>query len=285
MVRVTDCVNGSLIPNHHFGAYTNITSIIRIFHVSTSSSDSSQKNATCDLTLTRKLGLSEWLVKYEMARPTDRLIQLFYIMLHCKDKTPKFRNKYSQTRNIGVSVPISTFMRLWVIYIFPWSVCLFCWRKYVDKSWDYINSSQTHECGNWGWGRAIPRKGTHKWVFRCSVYSFCRQIDKIHLYPSSALQNVLRCVDGELEAQAGHQQSPWWSQQSHSPAIRVRHHHLQQVSSQRLTYHSSQTSPSTTGEQSATLLPFESDNYRLQQVSSQRLTCHSSQTSPSTTGE
>jgi hypothetical protein len=29
-------------------------------------------------------------------------------------------------------------------------VCLFCWRKYVDRSWEYINRSQTHECGNWG---------------------------------------------------------------------------------------------------------------------------------------
>ncbi len=87
---------------------------------------------------------------------------------HCKDKIPKFRNKYSQKRNIGVSVPISIFMRLWAIYIFPRSVCLFCWRKYIDRSWDYINRSQTHECWNWGWGRAIPRKGILKRDFRCS---------------------------------------------------------------------------------------------------------------------
>ncbi len=78
-------------------------------------------------------------------------------------------NKYSQKRNIRVSVPISTFMPLWVIYIFPRLVCLFCWRKYVDRSWEYINRSQTHKCGNWGWCRAIPRKGIHKWDFRCSV--------------------------------------------------------------------------------------------------------------------
>ncbi len=60
-------------------------------------------------------------------------------------------------------------MRLWAICIFPRLVSLFCWRKYVERSWDYINRSQTHECGNWGWGRAIPRKGIHKGDFRCSV--------------------------------------------------------------------------------------------------------------------
>ncbi len=70
-----------------------------------------------------------------------------WLELHCKDKTPKVLKKYFQKRNIGVSVQISTFMRLWVIYIFPRSVCLFCWRKYVDRSWYYINGSQTHECG------------------------------------------------------------------------------------------------------------------------------------------
>jgi hypothetical protein len=60
-------------------------------------------------------------------------------------------------------------MRLWVIYIFPRSVCLFYWSKYVDRSWDYIYRSQTQECGNWGWGRTIPRKGVHKRDFRSSV--------------------------------------------------------------------------------------------------------------------
>ncbi len=29
--------------------------------------------------------------------------------------------------------------------------------------------SQTHECGNWDWGRAIPIKRIHKWDFLCSV--------------------------------------------------------------------------------------------------------------------
>jgi hypothetical protein len=97
--------------------------------------------------------------------------QIFgFYLLHCKDKMPKIWNKYSQKRIIGVSVPISTFMCLWAHYIYPRWVCLFCWRKYVDRSWEYINRSQTHECGNWGWGRAIPRKGINKRNCRCSVW-------------------------------------------------------------------------------------------------------------------
>jgi hypothetical protein len=34
-------------------------------------------------------------------------------------------------------------------YIIPRSIFLFCCRKYVDRSWEYINCSQAHECGNW----------------------------------------------------------------------------------------------------------------------------------------
>ena len=38
-----------------------------------------------------------------------------------------------------------------------------------DRSWEYINRSQTHEWGNWDWGRAISRNGIHKWDFCCSA--------------------------------------------------------------------------------------------------------------------
>ncbi len=93
--------------------------------------------------------------------------------MHCKDKIPKFRNKYSQKRNIEVSAFSPNFhihaSAEWFMYIFLRSFCQFSWSKYVDRFWDYINRSQTHECWNWGWGRAIPRKGIHKWDFRSSM--------------------------------------------------------------------------------------------------------------------
>ncbi len=45
----------------------------------------------------------------------------------------------------------------------------FAAAKYVDRSWEYVNRSQTHECRNWDWDRTIPFLGIHKLDFR---YSF-----------------------------------------------------------------------------------------------------------------
>ncbi len=108
-------------------------------------------------------------------------LDLIYTRPHCKDKMPKIWNKYSQKRTIAVWVPISTFMCLWANYIFPQWVFLFCWRKYVDLCWEYINPSQTHECGNWGRGRAVPRKGIHKRNCRCSADPIHTWLEFIHI--------------------------------------------------------------------------------------------------------
>ncbi len=43
------------------------------------------------------------------------------------------------------------------------------------RSWKYINRSQTNECGNRDWRRAIPYLGKHKWDF-CWSAGFSAEI-------------------------------------------------------------------------------------------------------------
>jgi hypothetical protein len=39
------------------------------------------------------------------------------------------------------------------------SVHILSCSRIGDRSWEYINRSQTHECGNWDCGRVIPFLG------------------------------------------------------------------------------------------------------------------------------
>ncbi len=91
--------------------------------------------------------------------------------VHCKELIPKIRNKYSQKRNCAATVPISTLMCLWAIYI------LYCYERSAYSAagnmWTAPSKKWiTHRHMNvekWDWGRAIPRKGIHKQDFCCSV--------------------------------------------------------------------------------------------------------------------
>jgi hypothetical protein len=74
--------------------------------------------------------------------------------LHSKTQYPKIWNKYSQKRNYVASVPISTFKCLWAIMFSYHRSAYSAAGIYVDRSWEYINRSQTHECGNWDWHAA-----------------------------------------------------------------------------------------------------------------------------------
>ncbi len=95
-------------------------------------------------------------------RPLCLYMEVTLWQPHCKDTIPKIRNKCSHKRNCAASVPISTIMCLWAIYIFPWSACLFCSRKICGPILGIYKSLTDTWMWKLGLRRANPFLGIHK---------------------------------------------------------------------------------------------------------------------------
>ncbi len=79
-------------------------------------------------------------------------------------------NCYYLNRIIMFCLSVPLLIYLWEIHIgISWTGLPILLQGNMWTDPGNINRSQTHECGNWDWGRAIPRKGIHKWDFPCSV--------------------------------------------------------------------------------------------------------------------
>ncbi len=93
-------------------------------------------------------------------------VKISYIWEYAQPRhnTENSKKIFPEKRNCAATVPISTFMCLWAIYMIPGSICLFLLQEnmLIDHENIYVIRSQTHECGKWVRGRAIPRKGIHK---------------------------------------------------------------------------------------------------------------------------
>ncbi len=85
----------------------------------------------------------------------------------------KYQNFETNIPRKGISGSQSQFPHScvceWFLYSHDRSAYSAGGNTYVERSWDYLNRSLTHECGNWGSGRAFPRKGIHMRNFLCSA--------------------------------------------------------------------------------------------------------------------
>jgi hypothetical protein len=61
----------------------------------------------------------------------------------------------------------------------------------LDRSWEYINCLQIHECMNCERGHAVSFLGTHKSDFRYRVQGLHVRLSKMHLQPFTDENTVL----------------------------------------------------------------------------------------------
>ncbi len=76
----------------------------------------------------------------------------------CIPRNESEQPPYFQNRIIMFCFSIPALIYLWEIYIFPGLVCLFCCSQICGPILGIYKSLTDTKCGNWDWGRAIPRK-------------------------------------------------------------------------------------------------------------------------------
>ncbi len=93
---------------------------------------------------------------------------LVQISMHCTENTIyKFPEKElpGLSSNFHVHVSVSD------VYIPTGRFTYFPAAEYADRSWEYINSKQKHECRNSDCGRAIPFLGIYVSNFRYCIFA------------------------------------------------------------------------------------------------------------------
>jgi hypothetical protein len=94
--------------------------------------------------------------------------------MHCNEN-PIYR-MHSFFGNCAASLPISTFICVCERFIYSQDrSTYFPAAEKADPSWEFINRSQTHECGNWDCGRASPFLGIFVSVFRFCFFAVWRR--------------------------------------------------------------------------------------------------------------
>ncbi len=98
---------------------------------------------------------------------------IWYPTVYRKFETNITRNETARPLS-SFYIPVSM-SHLYILMIDP----PFFAVLFVDRSWEYINRSQIHECRNWEWGRTVSFRGIFVSNFRDSAFAVQPLVEKI----------------------------------------------------------------------------------------------------------